>query len=222
MYILISFLLSFTLIVTLQGLISESVVPIFFNGGVAGEFVRYKNSSHPPLYYLTDYPQGCSGVWSCSSLIQKLHFKYIETRYVTLKLNPFNVNNLQELLDHDPVYFIPFYSLLFSLIAILISSGLAFFIKLNRICKRGQELIINGDELDSKIWTRKRYILFGLLFVLRLPMYISIGLVYAYLLPNLYVDKSPDNLKLNETVRVFTLLAAYALDNFYFPYETLT
>lgn len=60
--------------------------------------------------------------------------------------------------------------------------------------------------------------LYVLLFLLRIPTYISVVLIYAYLMPTLIINNMSFQLKLNEYIRVFTLLAAYVIDNFIFPY----
>lgn len=221
LYLLLSSLLCFAIIPTLMDFKLQASNPILFNGAVEGVMKYLKNSSNPPVYYLTDYPKGCSDVWSCSRLIQDLHSKH-ENDYVVINPNP-SPANLSQWLEHQPEYYIPFYSIIFSMTSIGFSIIMGFIISIGSLCTKKRRMInINLDEDDDNSWTTTKNILYIILFVLRIPVYISVTLIYTYLIPGLLVDTIPSNIKFNEHVRVFVLLAAYVVDNFLFPYEILS
>lgn len=222
LYLLSSSFLCFAIIPTLMDFIFQASNPILFDGGSEGVMKYYKNSSHPPLFYLIDYPQSCSGVWSCSRLIQDLYNKHQGNGFIVIKPNP-SPANLTQWLEHQPEYYIPFYSIIFSMISIGLSIIMGFLISMGDFCTKKQRMInVNDFEVDDKSWSKTKYGLYIILFALRIPVYVSVILIYTYLIPGLFVDKLPSNMKFNEYVKLFTLLAVYVIDNFVFPYEILS
>jgi hypothetical protein len=160
-------------------------------------------------------------MWSCSKVIQDLYFKHDGKRIVAINVNYYSVNITQEI-KASMKYYIPFYSILFSIVSLGISIIIGFLISVGYLCNKSRRMFsINFEGENDNSWTTSKKTLYGILFILRIPIYISVTLIYTYMLPNLVKDKIQSNIKFNENVRVFTLLTAYLIDNFLFPYEIL-
>lgn len=204
-YVLLSFFLCFSIITTLLNFTLQASNPLFFNGGTVG-VMQYKNSH---CFRLIDYPIGCSDVWSCATVMQNLYFKHNMTGFMSININPF-LSNITDIIYATPSYYITFYSIMCSIISISFSIIVALIIIIKNVT--------NQYDIDENLWTSNKKMLCVLLFLLRIPTYISVVLIYAYLMPTLIINNMSFQLKLNEYIRVFTLLAAYVIDNFIFPY----
>lgn len=201
-----------------------ATVPVLFDGAVGGTLIRYENSTIPQLYYISNYTTDCTGIWSCSKLICDLYAKD-NAMYVAIKPNAGNISdlppcskNIDKWLNHWPEYQITYYSIVFSWTSVALSIILSFLLM---ICKCGEkkfEIIINEDEEKSYC---KKYALYGVLFLLRCPVYVSVILLYTYLIPKLPIDNPPFQIQNSEYIKTFSLLIAYTIDNFLFPYEIL-
>jgi hypothetical protein len=143
LYLILSSFLALSTLSTLFKFTIKVSVPIFSHGGSIGIFHYYKNSS----FHLTDYPQSCDGVWDCSSVMQNLFFKHNNTGFVALKPNPFNVSNL----NHESEYFVPFYSIIISLVSIVLSIIMALVLNIcNLLPMDGQNLYIDPYTIVRK------------------------------------------------------------------------
>ena len=219
LYLLLSSCLCFAIIPVLMDFtIQVTTNTIFWNGGSVGVMKYYENVS----YHLRDYPHSCENMWSCSRVMQNLYKKHNETGFMCININP-SPDNITELIYRSPSYYIPFYSIIFSIISLGFSILLGFLISIGYLCnENSRTLRINFEEEISDFWTTNKKVLYGVLFFLRIPVYISVILIYTYLIPNqMSFNGVPYNIIINEYVRIFTLLLMYIVDNFIFPYEIL-
>lgn len=217
-YWLLSSCLCFAIIPVLMDFTIQATNTIFWKGGSVGVMEYYGNSS----FHLGDYSHSCDDMWSCARVMQNLYEKHNKTGFMSIFINPFP-DNITEQIYESPTYYIPFYSIIFSMVSLGFSIILGFLISIGYLCNENRRMFsINFEGEVRDPWTINKKVLYGILFFLRIPVYISIILIYAYLIPKLMPFSGvPYNIKVNEYVRVFTLLLMYIVDNFLFPYEML-
>lgn len=217
-YLTLSFFLCFTMLSTLMEFTITASNPIFFNGGTVGVMKWYKNTTHPELLYLSDYPHGCNGMWNCAKVMQDLYIKYNQRSLITININP--IPNITQKIENYPAYYVTCYFILFSIISVILSLFGAFIISL-RYFLINRQTLLNINLNDDNRWTNTQKLAYSALFILRIPVYVSIILIYTYLSPHLVIDTMPSNLVINRYISVFTLLSAYIVDNFVFPYQMI-
>lgn len=232
LYWLLSTLLSVSLLSALFANINNiaalATMPILFDGAIGVSLKLYKNSTIPPLYHVNSYPGGCDGLWSCFNMICELYNKteHNNIKYIAIDPNqrrnatlPLCSKDINIWLDTWTSYQITKYSLIFAAISIAISSAIALlFILLKRRHNKTDIIINQPDEQEISPLTSLGFSAF--LFILRCPIYVSFILLYGYLIPDLQIiDHPPSQIQSSEYLTIFSLLSAYLIDNFIFPFE---
>lgn len=214
---------------TVERISGLATIPILFNGAVGGSVNLYNNSMFPVLYYVTNYPVACNGIWSCSNMICELFTKK-GTKYVALKPNINNITNLPPCsknintwLEKWFEYKITYYSLIFASISSAIAICISFLILIFKY-KDNKDDIIIINQFEEKTTSRTMSIvIYIILFAFRSPVYISMLLLYTYLIPNLkIVDDVPSQIQTYEYIKLFSLLAAYFIDNVISPLSIIS
>ena len=204
-----------------------SVNPIFFDGGVLYSLV--KSETHHDLYYMSDGPRGCFGIWDCS---KKICEKYVKGpgKIVAMKINPSNLNGTSSCAINHNEWNWANYKYSICTIMILVSGAISIIALLSKLTiiildyiNDNNNSVYNVEEIgeinrmyesnEPKLCNWRNIIWIVLIVLVRICILVTAAVFYWYLIGQ-QIDFPPKYIQNLEYGELCVMLFATVLDGF--------